>query len=71
MIFYETKKKTYKNTRIRLRNIQMTEDRNKNKTITNKASNKRAHLTKQSKKEKVKLKITNKSTNPQRRKPVI
>lgn len=29
MIFYETKKKTYKNTRIRLRNIQMTEDKNK------------------------------------------
>lgn len=71
MIFYETKKKTYKNTRIRLRNIQMTEDRNKNKTITNKSSNKRAHLTKQSKKEKVKLKITNKPTNPQRRKSVI
>lgn len=71
MIFYETKKKTYKNTRIRLRNIQMTEDRSKNKTITNKASNKHAHLTKQSKKEKVKLKITNKPTNLQRRKSVI
>lgn len=47
MIFYETKKKTYKNTRIRLRNIQMTEEIKQ--TITNKASNKRAHLTKQSK----------------------
>lgn len=33
MIFYETKKKTYKNTRIRLRNIQMTEDRNKTKLL--------------------------------------
>lgn len=66
------KQKTYKNTRIFAYAIFKWQKIEIKQTITDKASNKRARLTKQNKmKKRVKLMITNKPTNPQSRKPVI